>query len=514
MGLMDRVDAGAVSLGACRQLDPGRRRGPMELVPLDLVRTLCEMLARDGITYCHWKSNWALDRSASGENDLDLLVSLRDAQRFTELLLRLGFKQARVPDTRRFPGVFHYYGFDSASGRLVHVHAHHHLVLGDDMTKNYRLPVEDEYLESAIQGILFKVPAPEFEFIVFVIRMVLKHDTWDAGLTSRSRLSLNERRELDDLVGLVDPERARLTLRRHLPMIDDDLFRRCVDSLQPGATPWFRMIVAHRLQQSLAAHGTYPEIADVMLRLSRRSYRRLRRSAFGRRTQNTLDRGCLIAVVGGDGAGKTSAVDELHQWMSTTFRTARVHLGKPPRSTTTLVVRGCLRVGRLFGLVPDTQAATTARTGPEGFPGYPWLLSQVLTARDRHRTYVRARRLAAKGEIVISDRYPLPEIRLMDHPRSTSFLPSAHLNAVTKHLIDRERRYYQQILKPDLLIVLKVEPEIALGRKLDEKPGTLRARSAEIWNYEWRDGTACVIDANRSKDEVLGEIKSSVWSIL
>ncbi len=53
---------------------------------LDLVRRLCRVLDLQGIAYCHWKSNEALDRSASGDNDLDLLVARRGVQRFTEVL--------------------------------------------------------------------------------------------------------------------------------------------------------------------------------------------------------------------------------------------------------------------------------------------------------------------------------------------------------------------------------------------------------------------------------------------
>ncbi|MGI0013972.1 MAG: hypothetical protein ACREBU_11105, partial [Nitrososphaera sp.] len=152
--------------------------GP-ERPALNLIFNVCQALAEGDITYCHWKSNNALDRSASGDNDLDLLVSRTDEPRFTEVLSRLGFKHATAPAEKDMPGVLNYYGYDAEADKLIHVHAHYQLIVGHDMTKNYRLPIERPYLESAVQGDLFKVPAPEFEFIVFVIRMILKHSTWD-----------------------------------------------------------------------------------------------------------------------------------------------------------------------------------------------------------------------------------------------------------------------------------------------------------------------------------------------
>ena len=132
------------------------------VVVLSLIRKLCQLLATERISYCHWKSNNALDRSASGDNDLDLLVSPADGPRFEALLIQLGFKQAKAPAEKEMPGVLDYFGYEAEADRLIHVHLHYQLVLGHDMSKNYRLPIEKQYLESAVQGDLFKVPAPEF----------------------------------------------------------------------------------------------------------------------------------------------------------------------------------------------------------------------------------------------------------------------------------------------------------------------------------------------------------------
>jgi hypothetical protein len=163
---------------------------------LPAVHKLCESLKKEQINYCHWKSNAAIGRSASGENDLDLLVSHRDMQRFTELLYRLGFKEAQAFPDQLLPGIRDFYGFDETTTRLVHVHAHYQLVLGHDFTKNYHLPIERAYLNSAIQRALFRIPASGYEFAVFVIRMILKHSTLDAIIMGHGKLSPSERREL------------------------------------------------------------------------------------------------------------------------------------------------------------------------------------------------------------------------------------------------------------------------------------------------------------------------------
>jgi hypothetical protein len=125
----------------------GTDRGPGEGDGLELIAVLCRALDAEGVRYCHWKSNEAIDRSATGENDLDLLVSRSDAERFEGILRRLGFKDVRQPRWKQLPGVYHSYGLDR-TGAFVHIHAHYQLVIGDDMTKNVDLPLVSAYLDS------------------------------------------------------------------------------------------------------------------------------------------------------------------------------------------------------------------------------------------------------------------------------------------------------------------------------------------------------------------------------
>src|SRR5689334_5320608 len=94
------------------------------LSALGLIARLCKTLEIEGVAYCHWKSNNALDRSASGDNDLDLLVSRAHGQCFAEIMGRLELKEVEASPIQRLPGVLSYYGYDKEADCLVHVHAH------------------------------------------------------------------------------------------------------------------------------------------------------------------------------------------------------------------------------------------------------------------------------------------------------------------------------------------------------------------------------------------------------
>jgi thymidylate kinase len=485
---------------------------------LQLVARLCEELDAASVSYCHWKSNQALDRSARGDNDLDLLVRRRDAQRFAEILRRLGFKEARVPPAKELPGVFHAYGLDDASGRLVHVHAQYQLVLGDDMTKGYRLPVEEAYLASSTSSGVFRIPSAEWELAVFVVRMMLKHATWDAIASGQGELSRTERAELRDLLARADRDAAQGLVAEHLPFVGIELFERCLACLRRGGrSAAERARTASLLERRLAACSRRSRAADTSLKLWRRAVSGARRYVVRRRARKRLDAGgALIAIVGGDGAGKSSAVDELSAWLSDAFVTHRVHLGKPPRSPASLVVKGVIAFGRKLGAYSDT--AIPAHEMPDGgdvaFPGYAWLLWHVLTARDRAREYARARRLATNGALVVCDRYPMPQLRYMEAARTTWLAGSASLPPLARRLVALEGRYYERIAEPEIAIVLRVNPEVAVERRPDQDAVFVRRRSDEVWRTDWSATRACVVDAGDAPERVLAEIKSIVWSRL
>lgn len=501
----------------------------LEQPALTLIYNLCQALAEEDILYCHWKSNNALDRSASGDNDLDLLVSRADMPRFTEILSRFGFKQAKAAAAKQMPGVLDYFGHDEAADRLIHVHAHYQLILGHDMTKNYRLPIERPYLESAVQDDLFKVPAAEFEFIVFIIRMVLKHSTWDVMLGGEGRLKTAERQELAYLQARINQDHVDDILKRHLPYIGVKLFKNCIQTLQPACSTWTRVKTGQQLQTRLRTNARRPLPIDIYLKLWRRVVFALRRRIFKFSPKYCPGNGgAMIAIVGGDGAGKSTAVDGLYTWLSKDFQTMKVHMGKPAWSWTTIAVRGVLKIGQTLGLYPlEASFHETIYQKSWVSPGYPWVVREVLRARDRYHIYVKARRFANSGGLVIFDRFPVPQIQimdgplaklfisqLMDGPQADQFMSPHRTSPLVRILVKLEERYYQQIVAPDLLAVLRVDPEIAVQRKTDEDATSVRERSTSIWELNWDNTDAHIIDASKSKTEVLNELKALIWSEL
>ena len=478
---------------------------------LGLVFRLCQTLTTEEIDYCHWKSNEALTRSASGENDLDLLVSRADAERFTRILFQLGFREAQESAKTKLPGILNYYGYDVAADRIVHAHVHYQLVLGNDLSKNYRIPIERPYLDSTRQTGLFRTPAPEFELAIFVLRMVLKHRTWDSILLRQGKLSRSEGRELAYLATPENLEKVGNVLQ-HLPYVSQDLFDACLQSLQPGCSLLKRIRTGEQLQVALEACARQPHLKDVISKFVRWTWLLIQVGILRRDLKKRLaNGGLLIAVVGGDGSGKTTAIDGLYGWLSEKFEVLKLHMGKPAWSWITILILGLLKIGRSLGFYPRGEYLYEDETK---FPGYPWLIQRVCVAHDRYLIYRRARRFSSNGGLVIFDRYSMPALA-MDSPQCETMAKAfGKSNWFLKWLTKLEISYYRKIAMPDVLVVLKVDPQIAVQRKAEESAVSVKARSTLVWAFDWGNTPAHVLDASLPKEEVLAQIKSLVWEHL
>jgi hypothetical protein len=114
----------------------------------------------------------------------------------------------------------------------------------------------------------------------------------------------------------------------------------------------------------------------------------------------------------------------------------------------------------------------------------------------------------------VTDRFPLRQIKMMDGPIADLAMEATEGRPVLTRLAHWEKAYYEHIEDPDVLVVLRIDPDVAVARRSDEDEDFVRTRCAEVWRADWERTPAVVIDAGRSKSEVLSEVKVCVWSRL
>ncbi|HEU4642621.1 MAG TPA: hypothetical protein VFS44_09210, partial [Gemmatimonadaceae bacterium] len=146
------------------------------MMPLANAVALVDAFQREGILYCHWKSNAHAREGMCGITDLDLLIDRRQHDQALRVLACCGFKRFAPAPGQGYSAVEDYLGLDGATGALLHCHVHFRLVAGERHLKGWRLPWENVMLDRRVwddDAGLF-VASPEVEMLTLLVRGALK----------------------------------------------------------------------------------------------------------------------------------------------------------------------------------------------------------------------------------------------------------------------------------------------------------------------------------------------------
>ena len=200
---------------------------------------------------------------------------------------------------------------------------------------------------------------------------------------------------------------------------------------------------------------------------------------------------------------------------ASTFATTTVHLGKPPRSMISVVFKCAIVAARKAFGAPETGslALSLREDGSARIRGTSGLIWHLLKARDRWRCSPQGASARCPGRAGCDGSLSAPPDQgngwLCGRPRD-----GVNRGRPVSRLAQWEKAYYERIEDPDVLVVLRVDPDVAVARRPDEDADFVRTRCAEVWSANWEGTPAVVVDAGRSRDEVLSEVKTYVWSLL
>jgi thymidylate kinase len=223
-----------------------------------------------------------------------------------------------------------------------------------------------------------------------------------------------------------------------------------------------------------AAAGDWDEITSREWRIPKNAGPTLisRALSTGRRIGslfNLRSRGLCVAVIGPDGAGKSTLVGGLQQTLP--FRTRRIYMG---------LTGGRMRRAQLLrvpGLIFAAQGA-------------------LLWAR-----YLHALLRSADGEIVLFERYVLDGAVSAGTPLSA--------------LQQLSRRVQRWIVPPvDLVLLLDASGRTMFDRKGEYSSGTLETWRAQYRKLERSVRNVVVIDAEQTAEAVLKTAQAAIWSRL
>ncbi|WP_414445006.1 hypothetical protein [Burkholderia sp. 22PA0106] len=222
----------------------------------------------------------------------------------------------------------------------------------------------------------------------------------------------------------------------------------------------------------------------------------------------------LIAVIGSDGAGKSTVCKHVLAWVSLYGPAAMVHLGKQSGN-----------VGRSLGRLPVAGASLDrllrrkikkARTRIDA-ARQPDVLAALVIGVFVLRRWLRFRHMLAlrrQGLIVVSDRFPQLKIPgAYDGPQ----FPSAQKgNPFVRWLARREHAAFTWMTsyRPDLVLRLNVDLDTACARKPDHSRATLKEKIAVTPLLSYHGAPIVDIDTTQPLAKVLEEAAAAVTKLM
>jgi hypothetical protein len=507
---------------AAFQQDPGTViRLPFDKPTLPLLLATLGDFHRQAFSYCYWKSSKRIQSVLAGEADLDLLVARHDQHRAQAILVEHGFKLFPSVAMRDHPAILSYLGYDEPSGRLVHVHLHLRLVIGERLHKNYRVPWEADALARAVlhPTLPVRMLDPATEAVLLGVRACLELRRLDpvtlrGWRTTLARFELDRKRLADGL------DRAQLASRA-AQLLGDDLGATLTDAIYGEGS----LEKNRHLRRAIRTHfAPYRMYNGPEARL-RSAVRALHWAAGGLNkfylhlprpwSRRAPGGGCVVALVGIDGSGKSTVSTAVRAWLGSEIDVMPLYFGTGGGRPSLLLRPFKMMVPLLTRLLknkPEGSSHGKVSAAPPGlFYSLGLIVWAVVVAREKCSKLLAARRGASRGLVVITDRYPQNEIigfndgpLLTRLPRTPSWLRAWEASAYG--LAER--------LPPDLVIKLVASPETIARREPDMDTAVIEKRTGDLPRLTFAGASTIVISAEQPLADVIRAAKLAVWRIL
>lgn len=466
---------------------------------------LREALSARNVRFAHWKSNGHLAEALAGETDLDLLVHRGDEAAFRNALQDLRALPMTSPPWARYPEIEDWLILDAAAGALLHLHVHFEMLTGLKRVKHLRLPWKVELLASVrpdpASG--WPIPSAEMELLNLLVRIWAKMPL--ARRLLKWKIPGHIQNELHWLQAQTDPARLA-ALARQLGFAGD--FQDAFDS---GAAA---IRLGRRFNTDLFRHFrmSWPEaLARAALLNTRLALTRLWLKTVGPvQVRKALPMGgAMISLVGSDGSGKSTLGRDLEKWLRYKLDAHLLYMGSGDGAAG-WVNAGKRRLSALWKRRGPKTASAAKSLRPASGIERLYRLLDLLLLRRKLRLVRLGRKLAGRGSVILTDRYPQMQVNgISDGPRQQEGRGFAWA-ARSEMKLHRAAA----TLGPDLVIKLKIDPQTAQLRKPDHGIDIITRKCAIVDALTFSQSEVVVIDAARPYDGVLLAAKSAIWNHL
>lgn len=488
---------------------------------LKSIDTLLKALDERQIEYCHWKSNEHLKEALEGDTDLDMLFDPSQRTELERVFDECGLKRFRAAPLMQYNAIEDFIGFDEQAAKIWHVHTHYRMTLGEKHLKGYTVNGWGQaLLKNRIRGD-FNVwtSAPEYELVLLLCRIALKLRWRDAG----RGIGRDDRAELDWLVGRTDRadfEKAarELTGAESAAILVSMADKHIVDKGQ-------LVPLQRSLRKELKAFSSYGRLGSFFKRTEREVFwlyggakRRLGIGTYSASRRVSPSGGLVVAILGCDGAGKSTTISYIKKEFSKKLDVASVYFGSGDGSSSLL--RKPMKLvarkvgGKGVGHAVDKEYAEKKKVSLKSrlysAAKIIWAVTLANEKKSKLKKMVKARN---NGLLVLTDRYPQSNLPgAGDGPLLYRYKSGRGL---TKRIADWEQRVYESfsVNPPDLAVKLTVPTETAIARKPEMTAEEIEHKKNIVMSMDISEHTV-VIDTSRPFEVTRGEVMKEIWDLI
>lgn len=489
-----------------------------DLAELKIVRDLLDEF-NNSIEYCHWKSNQHFCDAMIGVDDLDILINRKQYAAVVTILNKLEFKRFYIPQERSYVGIEDYLGFDYETGKLIHLHLHCQLVVGEKHLKGFLLPIESKVLLSRRYDEKFQAYLSGYfdELLLLILRIAMKIRKRD--MIKRAQITGSTKDEFEWLKQncpdfLDELENEKWLTNRIKNQIKKIYSVKIIKWTELNKLKKILYKDLACYSQGTGLHNTFKrnerEFGRIILEIKKR-YLKTKYTLTRRRPASG---GLTIAFLGSDGAGKSTTIQEIYSWLFQFMDVRLFYLGSGDgkSSLLRLPLRFALKIAQNMGIVKKRNNFSDDKLNEikdnkvkkVGFFRRLWVYA---LSKERIKKLTVANRCRQYGYIVLTDRYPQSEFNgLCDGKRLSN-----QKGIAAK--VEKKCFEIADLCPPDLAIKMIVPPEVAVKRKPEElNIETSRSLTERVKQITFSDKTVCVeIDSAQEQNKVWLDVKRAIW---
>ena len=493
---------------------------------LEVCKQLFNQWNNLGIRYCHWKSNEHLMEGLDGETDLDIYVYPTDKEKAEAQLKECRYIECLTQKGHRYPNVCEWIGFDTSTGRLVHVHLHYQIITGTKFCKEHVFPIDDLIIATRVldKDTDVYVTDPNLEIIILYCRIALK-----AKKKYSIRLSKSDKREIIYLKERVQTE-VVLQLCKQLIGSDGERLYKLIMKEDLSCEGWYR--VYQIASWWLKPYRKYSKV-HVFLRHKFYYYLYIFYQIANRKfdccyiNRKTFpNRHLSICLLGQDGSGKSTVTLELCKWLNWKVEAHRFYLGSGEHyKSLTKWLSSKLSKSKKNGHRSQTKEEHSQHKEIKQAKGLKSFIGAILVswnyigiARRAYKEVRRAERYMKKGGIPLYDRFPQAQFEgIYDGPKINHYCQQRGIDyGIVRWMAQKEQHYIKKIqcFQPNIVFKLMLSPEESIRRKPFENLESVTKKHEITQQLQFPNSDVYTVDATQDYQQEIIFIKNQIWNAI